>query len=74
MEEDCVLSGGAAQSELIKSDDFTTSLENAGTGTFGETKGANLELGDGQHAGIVGDSSDNDSSLVTVVSHVAVRC
>lgn len=70
-EQESVGSSGGTESELVESKDLTTGLLNTGAGGSGETKGSNRELGDSQHAVVVGDSSNNDNGLsLLFLSHV----
>lgn len=70
-EQESVRSSGGTESELVESKDLTTGLLNTGTGGSGETKGGNRELGDSQHAVVVGDGSNNDNGLsLLFLSHV----
>ena len=52
---------GGANSKLVKSEGLTTSLDDAGASSLGETEGGNGHLGDDGHALIVGDSTNEDS-------------
>lgn len=62
-EQEGVGSSGGTKSELVQGENFTTGLFDASTGGSSETEGGNREFGDGQHAVVVGDSSDNDDGL-----------
>lgn len=59
-----VLTLGGTASELIKSKDLTASLEDAGTGTLGDTESSDRDLGDLEQANIVGDGANNDDGLL----------
>lgn len=62
-EQEGVGSGGGTESELVEGKNLTTGLLNTGAGGSSETKGGNGELGDSQHAVVVGDGSNNDNGL-----------
>lgn len=63
-EEDTVGASGAALGELVKSQALTTSLDNAGTGSLGETKSSDLHLGDLNETLIISDGTDKDGDAV----------
>jgi len=52
------------ESELIESDDLTTSGQDTGTGSLSDAEGADLELGDLQETNVIGDGTDDNSGLV----------
>mmetsp|Transcript_25461 Transcript_25461/g.42920 ORF Transcript_25461/g.42920 Transcript_25461/m.42920 type:complete len:223 (-) Transcript_25461:9-677(-) len=62
---------GGAKGQLVKGDALTTSLDNAGSGISSEAKSADGQLGDLDHAGVVGDSTNNHSNLVLLSLHVS---
>jgi hypothetical protein len=64
LKEDGVLSLGVLESELIESDDFTTSGSNSLSSGLGDSESANSELGDLKESDVVGDGTNNNSSLV----------
>lgn len=69
--QESVGSSGSTESELVEGKDLTTGLLDTGAGGSGETKGGNGELGDSQHAVVVGDGSNNDHGLsLLFLSHV----
>jgi hypothetical protein len=49
---------------LIQSQSLTSGSNNASTGSGGESESGNTELGDGQEAVVIGDSANDDNSLV----------
>jgi len=49
---------------LIQSQSLSTSSENAGTSSGGESESSNAELGDGQQTVVIGNSANDDHSLV----------
>lgn len=63
-EEDTVGTSGAALGELVKSQALTTSLDNTGTGSLGETEGSNLHLGNLNETLIISDGTDDDGDAV----------
>lgn len=63
-EEQGVASGGGSESQLIQSQDLSTSSHNAGPSSSSEAEGRNTELGNGQEAVVISDSPDNDNGLV----------
>lgn len=62
-EQKGVLAGGGAAGELVKSEDLTASLEDAGTGTLGEAEGSDGDLGGLEETVVVGDGANNDNGL-----------
>jgi len=62
-------SGGSLDSELIESDNLSAFLEDSSAGSFGDSKRANSQLGDGKKSDIVGDGSDDDGDLVFLAGH-----
>jgi len=71
-DEDGVGASGLADSELIKSDALTTSLQNASTGRVGEVKSTDGHLGNVEQTSIIADSGNNDGSLLGVLVDVAI--
>lgn len=66
-EEDDVRASWCAESELIESDGLTTGGLDAGAGSRSEAEGADAELGNLEHAVVVGDSSNNGADLALVL-------
>lgn len=62
-QEDGVASSGSTESKLIKSQNFTTSLQDASTSRLGKTKGGNGKLGDSQQTLIISNGSDDNGSF-----------
>ena len=67
MQQDGLLALGGLQSELVKSNDTTASLDDASTGRLGYLQSANVQLWDTQQANIISDSTDDDGNLVTTL-------
>lgn len=66
-EDQGVGTSGSTAGQLVQSDSLTASLNDAGTGTFGETKGGNSQvLGSLQKSVVVSNSTDNNDSLTLV--------
>jgi len=63
-EEKSVASGWSSESQLVQSQDLTSSSNDAGTSRSGEAKGSDAELGNGQEAVVIGDSANDDNGLV----------
>lgn len=63
-EEHAAGASGAALGELVKGQALTTGLDNAGTGSLGETEGSNLHGGDLEEALIIGDGTNDDGNRV----------
>jgi len=59
-----VASGWCSLSQLVKSQDLSTSGQDAGTSGSGKAESCNAELGDSQQTVVVGDSANNDDGLV----------
>lgn len=55
---------GVLESELIESDDFTTSGSNSLSSGLGDSESANSELGDLEESDVVGDGTNNNSGLI----------
>lgn len=70
-EKNSVATLGGSEGELIKGKAFTTGLCDAGSGISSEFQGTDGELWDFKKSNIVGNSSDNDSSLSIFSFHVA---
>jgi len=49
---------------LIQSQSLSTSSKNAGTSSGGESESSNAELRNSQETVVIGDSANNDHSLV----------
>jgi len=64
LDQNGVLSLGAPQSQLIKSDDFTSGFQNTCSSLISDLQSAYLQLGDLEDPHIVGDGSHDDSHLV----------
>lgn len=63
-EEDGLGTSGALESELIESEDLTTSGDNASTGSVGDAEGAHLHLGE-LGADVISDAAnDNDDAVI----------
>jgi len=54
---------GVLESELIESDDFTTSGSNSLSSGLGDSESADSELGDLKESDVVGNGTNNDSGL-----------
>jgi len=70
-EQDGVGTGGGTESELIKGDDLTAGLQDAGLGGLGDAQASKGELGDLEEAVVVSDGTDNDGGLTILTGHVA---
>ncbi len=55
---------------MIKSQDFTTSLDDTGTSSFGDSESADSHFWDSEETVIISNGSDQDSNLVVFSSHV----
>ena len=71
LEEDGVVAGGGGDGKLVKGDDVSASLEDAGTSLLGDAEGGNGELGDYEEALVVGDGANDNSGFASVVLQVA---
>ena len=65
-EQDDIRSGWGAESELIKGQALSTSLQDAGARSGGETKSADGQLGQLQHAVVIQHSCDNCNCLAII--------
>lgn len=63
-EEKSVASSRSTKSQLIESQDLPSSSKNACAGSGCESQSCNAQLGYGQKTVVIGDSADNDNSLV----------
>ncbi len=63
-ETERVASSRSSKGQLIQSQSLTSGSNNASTGSGGESESGNTELGDGQEAVVIGDSANDDNSLV----------
>merc|ERR1712113_152110 len=64
LDQNGVLSLGAPQSELVKSNDFTSGLQDAASSLIGDFQSAHLQLRNIEDPNVVGDGSNNYSHLV----------
>jgi hypothetical protein len=62
---------GGAKGKLIEGDALTASLDDSGAGSLGEAKGSDLQAGQLQLAGVVGDGTNNNGSLVLLALKVS---
>ena len=69
-QQDDALSLGRAEGQLIQGNAFSSGGRDAFAGSFGETECADGHFGAFEHAHIVRDFSDNDSSLSFLLGHV----
>lgn len=70
-EKESVCSSRGTQSELVQSQDLTTSLLNPGPSSSRETKCCNRQLRDSQKTVVVSDGADHNDSLALVgVGHI----
>lgn len=60
LDQERTLAGGRSDSQLIESQDFATSSQDAAAGLLGDAQGAQLQLGNLQDAGIIGDGSNGN--------------
>lgn len=68
-DEDCVGTSGGTGSQLVKSQALSTSLDDAGTGSLGETQGGNLQASRNlSHALIIGNGTDHDGDGISLLS------
>jgi hypothetical protein len=63
-EEKGIASGRSSEGQLIESQNFSTSSDNARTGSSSEAEGRNAELWDGQETVVIGDGANNNDGLV----------
>lgn len=68
-EEDSITASRSDESELIKGNDLTASLEDASASSLSNAQGADPELGEIKETDIVSDSSHKDSNLVLLALH-----
>lgn len=69
-QQDGVRTSRRTESELIESQNFTTSLEDSLFGRGGETEGGNGEFGHLQETNIIGDGSNNNNDLGVTLNRV----
>jgi hypothetical protein len=67
-EEEGVASSGSTESQLIQSQDLSSSSQNARTSGGSESKSGNADLGDGQEAVIIGDGANNHNSALVILA------
>jgi hypothetical protein len=63
-EKQGVASSRCFKSQLIQSQDLSTSSDDAGASCSGESESSNAELGNGQEAIVIGDCANNYNRLV----------
>jgi hypothetical protein len=66
LEEDRVLASRGPEGKLVKGEDLATSLEDSGTGTLGDAKGADRELGDSEESDVIRHSADAHCDLAAI--------
>merc|ERR1719245_206565 len=73
LEEQSVLACGSSQSQLIKSDNFSSSFQDSLASLLGDSEGTDGHLWDLEDSDVIGDGSNNDSDLVSIsgLLHVA---
>lgn len=59
-----VASGRSSESQLIQSQDLTSSSDDAGTSRSGEAKSSDAEFGDSQETVVISDGTNDDDGLV----------
>lgn len=67
-----VVTGGSSDSELIKGDGLSASLDDSSSGSAGESEGSDGGLGELDESSIIGDGADNNDNLVGVVLDLEV--
>jgi len=70
-EQDSVGTGGGTESKLIKGDDLTAGLQDAGLGGLGDAQASKGELGDLEETVVIGNGTNDDSGLSILTGHVA---
>lgn len=70
-EDQSVGTSGGTEGQLVEGDGLTTGSNDASTGGSGEAEGSDGELGEGEHAVVVGDGADNDDGALLVLGGVA---
>lgn len=63
-EEEGVASSRSTESQLIESQDLSTSSDDARTSSSSEAESRNAELGDGQQTVVIGNGANNYDGLV----------
>merc|ERR1719370_1254387 len=66
LDQQSSLSSGGPQGQLVKGDDFTSSLENPLASLLSDAEGTQSHLGNVKDPQIVGDGANTDSKLVSV--------
>lgn len=70
-EKQSVASSGRTESQLIQSQDLSSSGENAGASSGGEPESSDAELRDSQEAVVIGDgTNDHDGALIIITRSV----
>lgn len=70
-QDQSVAASGGAQSKLIQGDGLAAGLDDAGTGSGGESQSSDIDLGEGQETVVVGDGADDDDgALLTLLVDV----
>jgi len=68
LKKQSVLASWSSESQLIKSDNFTSSFQDSLTGLLSDSEGTDGHLGDVEDSDVIGDGSNNDSNLVSISS------
>jgi len=62
---------GGTEGQLVEGDGLTTGSKDASTGGSGEAEGSDGDLGEGEHAVVVGDGADNNDGALLILGGVA---
>lgn len=62
-QDQSVLTLWSSDSQLVQSDTFTTSLDDSGSGTSGESQSSNSGLWQVKQSGVVGNGTNDNDSL-----------
>merc|ERR1719281_657272 len=73
LKEQSVLASWGSQSQLVKSDNFSSSFQDSLASLLGDSEGTDGHLWDLEDSDVIGDGSNNDSDLVSIsgLFHVA---
>merc|ERR1719245_1905926 len=73
LKEQSVLASWGSQSQLVKSDNFSSSFQDSLASLLSDSKGTDSHLWDLEDSDVIGDGSNNDSDLVSIsgLLHVA---
>ena len=63
--EKAIFTGGCKEHELVKSEALSSSFNDSGSCSFGESQGSDGELGDLNQSNVISHSANNDGDSIS---------